>query len=65
MELNINIEDIEFTYEEHMIQESRAIETKLDTQAPTVFEEEYLTLHSATFDKNLRKLVIEKNQYKK
>jgi hypothetical protein len=60
MELDVNVEEIEFADEEQMIQESRMISRELSTQEPIIFEEESLTLHHATFNKSSRKLVIEK-----
>jgi hypothetical protein len=60
MELDVNIEEIEFAGEEQRLQERRTIARELATQEPIIFEEESLTLHRATFNKNSRKLVIEK-----
>jgi hypothetical protein len=45
MDLDVNIEDIEFHDEEQRIQESREVATKLATQEPILFEEESLNLH--------------------
>jgi hypothetical protein len=58
MDLDVNIEDIEFSDEEHRIQESGEVASKLLTQDPILFEEESLTLHSTLFDKSLKKLVM-------
>jgi hypothetical protein len=60
MELDVNIEEIEFAGEEQRLEESKTIAKELATQEPIIFEEESLTLHHATFNKNSRKLVIEK-----
>jgi hypothetical protein len=60
MELDINVEEIEIAGEEQRLQESKTIARELATQEPIIFEEESLTLHHATFNKNSRKLVIEK-----
>jgi hypothetical protein len=60
MDLDVNIEDIEFPDEEQRIQESREVVAELATQEPIIFEEESLTLHSALFNKVSKKLVIEK-----
>lgn len=51
MELDTNIEDIEFANDEQKIQESQVIVTKLVTQQPLFYEEDSLTLHSASFKK--------------
>jgi hypothetical protein len=59
MELDVNVEEIEFAGEEQRLQERRTIARELVTQEPIIFEEESLTLHRATFNKNSRKLVIE------
>ena len=59
MDLEENIEDIEFPYDEHMIQENREVVGELVTQEHFFYEEESLTLHSALFDKDLNKLVFE------
>jgi hypothetical protein len=40
--------------------ENREITKELDFQEPMVFEEEYVTLHHATFNKNSKKLLFEK-----
>jgi hypothetical protein len=47
MDLDANIEDIEFPDEEQRVQESREVATELVTQEPILFEEESMTLHSA------------------
>jgi hypothetical protein len=60
MDLDVNIEDIEFLDEEQRIQECIEVALELDTYEPIVFEEESLTMHSAMFDKSSRKLVIER-----
>jgi hypothetical protein len=60
MDLDVNIEDIEFLDEEKRVQESREVAAELETQEPIFFEEESLTLHSALFDKSTKKLVFEK-----
>ena len=61
MELGVNIEDIEFPDEEQRMQKSREVATKLATQETIMFEEESMTLDSATFDKNSSKLVYWEN----
>jgi hypothetical protein len=65
MDLDANIEDIEFPDEEQRIQESREFATELVTQQPILFEEESITLHNALFDKDSKKLVFEKIHSKK
>lgn len=55
MELDANIGEIEFSYDEQRIQPS----DELVIQEPKYYEEEYLTLHNALFDKYLKKLVFE------
>jgi hypothetical protein len=60
MDLDVNIEDIEFLDEEQRIQESKEVAAELATQEPIFFEEESLTLHSALFDKDSKKLVFER-----
>jgi hypothetical protein len=59
MELNINVEEIKIAYEEHRLQERSTIAREMDTKEPIIFEEESLTLHHSTFNKNSRKLVNE------
>jgi hypothetical protein len=59
MELDENIEDIEFPYDEQTIQENREVVGELVTQEHFFYEEESLTLHSALLDKDLKKLVFE------
>jgi len=58
MELDINVGEIEIAGEEHRLQESITIARELATEEPIIFEEESLTLHHATFNKNSRNLVI-------
>jgi len=60
MDLDVNIEDVEFLDEEKRIQECIEVALELDTHETIVFEEESLTMHSAMFDKSSRKLVIER-----
>jgi hypothetical protein len=60
MELDVNIEDIEFPDEEQRIQESKEIAVELAMQEPIFYEEESLTLHNALFDKDSKKLVLER-----
>jgi hypothetical protein len=60
MELDANIEDIEFPDDEQRVQQSREVAVELVTQEPVFYEEESLTLHSALFDKDLKKLVFER-----
>jgi len=60
MELVVNIEEIEFVGEEQRLEESKKIAKELVTQEPIIIEEESLTPHCATFNKNSRKLVIKK-----
>jgi hypothetical protein len=45
--------------EQRMI-ESRVIAEELASQEPEIFEEESVTLHHATYNKNSKKLLIEK-----
>ena len=60
MDLDMNIEDIEFPDEEQKIQGRREFKKKLETQEPILFEEESMTLHCSLFDRCSKKLVIEK-----
>jgi len=60
MDLDVNIEDIEFINEEQQIWESREIIGELAKQETILFLEESLTLHNALFEKSSKKLVIEK-----
>jgi hypothetical protein len=60
MDLDANIEDIEFPVEEQRLREGREVVAKLVTQEPIIFEEESMTFHNALFDKGLKKLVFEK-----
>ena len=60
MDLDANIEDIEFLDEEQRVQESQEVATELVTQEPFLFEEESTTLHNDMFDKVSKKLVFEK-----
>jgi hypothetical protein len=64
MELDVNIEEIEFAGEERKLQESRKIAKEFSTQETIIFEEKYFILHYATFNKKSRKLVIEKSNAK-
>jgi hypothetical protein len=59
MELDENIEDIEFPDDEHRAQQSREVVEELATPEPAFYEEDSLTLHSALFDKVLNNLVFE------
>jgi hypothetical protein len=56
MELDANIEDIEFPDDKQRVQPGG----ELVIQEPIFYEEESLTLHSALFDKYLKKLVFER-----
>jgi len=56
MEFDAKIEDKEFPNDEQRDQPNGEFETR----EPTFYEEEYLTLHSALFDKDLKKLVFER-----
>jgi hypothetical protein len=60
MDLDANIEDIEFPDEEKRLQESREVAAELETQEPVFFEEESLTVHNALFDKDSKKLIFER-----
>jgi hypothetical protein len=60
MDLNANMEDIEFSDKEKRLQESREVAVELVTQQLVLFEEEYITLHNSLFDKNSMKLFFER-----
>jgi hypothetical protein len=64
MDLDVNIEDIEFLDEEQRIQECIEVALELDTHEPIGFKEESLTMHSAMFDKSSRKLVLRESSPK-
>jgi hypothetical protein len=64
MDLDANIEDIEFPDEEQRVQERRQVATELATQEAIIFEEEPITLHNDLFDKDSKKLVFEKTHSK-
>jgi hypothetical protein len=55
MELDANIEDIEFPDDEQRIQPKKEVVG----QETIFYEEDYLSLYSASFDKDLKKLVFE------
>lgn len=56
----MNVEEIEVADEEHRLLERKPVARELATQEPIIFEEESLTLHHAVFNRNSRKLIIEK-----
>jgi hypothetical protein len=60
MDLDVNIEAIEFLDEEKRLQETREVATELATREQVFFEEEYLTVHNALYDKDSKKLIFEK-----
>jgi hypothetical protein len=60
MDLDANIEDIEFPDEEKRLQESWEVAAELETQEPIFFEEESLTVHNALFDRSTKKLIFER-----
>jgi len=64
MDLDVNIEDIEFPDEEQRVQESKELAIEFTMKKLVFFEEESLTLHSAMFEKSTKKLVLEKVQPK-
>jgi len=60
MDLDANIEDIEFPDDKQRVQEIMAVVVEMIIQEPNLFKEESMTQHSAMFDKFSNKLVFEK-----
>jgi hypothetical protein len=59
MDLDANIEDIEFPNEEKRLQEIQEFAAELETREPDIFKEEYLIVYNDMYDKDSKKLIFE------
>jgi hypothetical protein len=60
MDLDINIEDIEFSDDEHILQERREVAAEIATQEQTFLEDESFIVQNALFDRSSKNLILEK-----
>jgi len=60
MDLDVDIENIEFPDDEKILQERREVAVELETQEHAFSEEESFTVHNALFDKSIKKLIFER-----
>jgi hypothetical protein len=58
MEVSVEEEDLDWSAQRFL--ENREITQQLACQEPLVFEEEYVTLHHVAFNKESKKLLIDK-----
>jgi hypothetical protein len=60
MDLDVDIENIQFPNHEHRIKERREFAVELEAQEKAFSEEEYFTLENAMFSKSTKKLIFER-----
>jgi len=58
MDMDINIEYIEFPDDEKRLQESREVETGIENQEQTFSEYASFTVHNALFDRSSKKIIL-------
>ena len=60
MDLDINVEDIEFLDDEQRLQESMEVVAGIATQEQTFSEDESFTVQNYLFDRSSKNLILEK-----